>query len=469
MRWPTFKAAGAACLLSQTAQALTVTATDTTSIKSAASTVAFGLLKYYTGNNTGDVAGNLPSPYFWWEAGAMFGTMVDYWFITGDTTYNDITSQALLHQVGDNNDYMPANQTRTEGNDDQGFWAMAAMSAAENNFPNPPADQPQWLALAQAVFNEYTTRWDTTSCGGGLRWQIFQFNNGFNYKNSIANGCFFNIAARLARYTGNQTYAEWAERVWDWEVGVGLITPEYKILDGASSTGSPGNCTKPDTIQWSYNAGIFLHGAAVMYNYTADGGSTTAGGATSAAWQTRMEGVLAESKSHFFGNDSILVETACETVGLCDNDQQSFKGYMLRWLSGTAQMAPDKFAEITPLLNANAEAAALACTGTSSGFKGTDGTACGFKWTTGGFDGQVGVGEQMSALSALMYSLVRPTTQAAVTSTSGGTSAGNPNAGQKNTTAVALTPITTGDRVAAGFLTSAIVMSVIGGSVLVMI
>jgi hypothetical protein len=34
------------------------------SIKAAASTVAFGLLKYYTGNNTGDVAGNLPDPYF---------------------------------------------------------------------------------------------------------------------------------------------------------------------------------------------------------------------------------------------------------------------------------------------------------------------------------------------------------------------------------------------------------------------
>lgn len=30
----------------------------------AASTIAFGLMKYYTGNNTGDVPGNLPDPYF---------------------------------------------------------------------------------------------------------------------------------------------------------------------------------------------------------------------------------------------------------------------------------------------------------------------------------------------------------------------------------------------------------------------
>ena len=34
------------------------------SIKDGASTVAYGLLKYYTGNNTGDVAGNLPDPYY---------------------------------------------------------------------------------------------------------------------------------------------------------------------------------------------------------------------------------------------------------------------------------------------------------------------------------------------------------------------------------------------------------------------
>jgi hypothetical protein len=25
-------------------------------------------------------AGNLPAPYYWWEAGAMFGSMIDYWY-----------------------------------------------------------------------------------------------------------------------------------------------------------------------------------------------------------------------------------------------------------------------------------------------------------------------------------------------------------------------------------------------------
>lgn len=221
------------------------------------------MVKYYTGNNTGDVPGNLPAPYFWWEAGAFFGALIDYWFFTGDDQYNAITTQAMLWQVGPDQDYMPPNQTKSEGNDDQGFWAMAAMSAAELNFPNPPANQPQWLALAQAVFNDYVSRWDTTTCGGGLRWQIFTFNSGYNYKNTISNGCFFNIAARLAAYTGNQTYAQWAEKVWDWVGEIGLMDDTYHFYDGTDDTL---NCTSVNHIQWTYNAGVYMLGAATLWN-----------------------------------------------------------------------------------------------------------------------------------------------------------------------------------------------------------
>lgn len=70
-------------------------------------------MKYYTGNRTGDVPGNLPSPYYWWEAGALFGEMVEYWYYTGDTTYNAEVMQALQHQVGADDDYMPANQSKS--------------------------------------------------------------------------------------------------------------------------------------------------------------------------------------------------------------------------------------------------------------------------------------------------------------------------------------------------------------------
>ena len=384
----------------------------------------------------------------------MFGTLIDYWWLTGDATYNDVTMQAMLHQVGDDDDFMPKNQTQAEGNDDQGFWAMAALSAAEHKFPDPPSDKPQWLALAQAVFNEYVSRWDTANCDGGMRWQIFSFNKGFDYKNTISNGCFFNVAARLARYTGNDTYADWAEKVYKWHVETKLITDDHQVYDGAHFP--TGNCSDIDQTEWTYNSGIFLHAAAVMYNITEKD-----------EWKTVIDGFLTTTKDKFFEKDTnIIYELYCEGAGKCGVDQQSFKGYHLRWLAATAQMAPYTFDTIEPLLKASGAAAATVCSGSpATGFKGLAGTACGFSWLTTTFDGIVGVGPQMNALSAVQYTLVEKSTSSPVTNSTGGTSKGNNNAGNTDSESKlpSLKTITTGDRVGAGFITLLMLTGLLGG------
>lgn len=41
--------------------------------------------------------GSLPDPHYWWNAGAMFMKMVDYWYYTGDNLYVEVTKQAILH------------------------------------------------------------------------------------------------------------------------------------------------------------------------------------------------------------------------------------------------------------------------------------------------------------------------------------------------------------------------------------
>lgn len=226
-------------------------------------------MTFYKGNLTGAIPGILPGPppageYYWWLGGALWGAMVDYWHYTGDSTYNRVVTDALLFQVGPDKNYMHPNWSAQLGNDDQAFWAMSTMLAAEVNYPNPPTGQPQWLALAQAVFNsQITPERRDKSCGGGLRWQIFP-NVGYDYKNAIANGCFFNLGARLARYYDNSTYGDWAEFTWDWMRSVGLMDEKYNIYDGAH-IGT--NCTDINRAQFSYNAAIYLQGAAFMYNY----------------------------------------------------------------------------------------------------------------------------------------------------------------------------------------------------------
>lgn len=417
--------------------------------------------------------------------------MVDYWAYTGDEDYVNETFAALQHQVGDDSDFMPANQTKDEGNDEyvelltpppfcymnkrnntnnnnsQGFWALAAMAAAEVNFLNPndtSSGGVQWLALVQAVFNEYATRWDTTDCDGGLRWQIWSFNTGYTYKNSIANGCFFNIGARLARYTGNETYATWANTIYDWMEDVGFIDDNYNVFDGAGfgsgTTTGTGNCTEIDKTQWTYNAGIWLHGAAAMYNIT--------NGTEQTKWKTRVDGILARTETYFF-NNSVLYEPACEPQGACTTDSLSFKAYLVRWLAGTAQLASHTWDTISALLAASAENAALQCDGTatvSDGYKGLSGTACGLKWVDGAtWDGTNGVGQQMAALSAVFYSQVMSWSPSLYSDDDGGTSTGDASAGlsKSEDSLTTLAAITTGDRAGAVFLTMATVGGLLAG------
>jgi mannan endo-1,6-alpha-mannosidase len=192
----------------------------------------------------------------------MFMTLIQYWHWTGDTSYNEVTTQGMLWQRG-KDDFFPKNDSSFLGNDDQVFWGLAAMTAAELNFPEGEGD-PSWLSLAQGVFNTQVPRWDTQTCGGGLRWQIFPYQAGYTMKNAISNGGLFQLAARLGRYTKNETYIQWAEKIWDWSA----TTPLLNVVDWtiADSTGSGADCKDHGDTQWSYNYGTYLSGAAYMYN-----------------------------------------------------------------------------------------------------------------------------------------------------------------------------------------------------------
>ncbi|KAF8855286.1 mannan endo-1,6-alpha-mannosidase [Acephala macrosclerotiorum] len=376
----------------QIAGAVGLNVSDQASIQNAASTVAYGMMKYYTGNisNTPSTVGVLPGPYYWWEAGAMWGALLDYYHYTGDDTYNNVTTQALYSQVGPDWDYMVPLHQKDEGNDDQAFWGFATMSAAEKDYPQPTIGNYSWVQLTENLWNTQIRRWDNTSCNGGLKWQVFTFNNGYDYKNSVSNGAFFQLSARLARFTGNQTYIEWAEKSYNWSVAVGLITPDYHVFDG---TDDLKNCSSQNQILWTYNAGIYLYGSAILYNYTNG----------SALWQQRTEGFLNATANFFSAYDNatdIMYEAACETAYTCDNDQYSFKGYLSRFMWATTQMASFTTNAVTTLLTASSLAAAQACSG------GIDSAICGTRWYVGGWDGTFGVGQQMSALETIQGLLV---------------------------------------------------------------
>lgn len=226
-----------------------------------AKTIASGIVSFYDATLNDDlIPGLFPDPYYWWESGLAFNVLIDYSGLTNDTEYNSRISEALQHQLGDFDAFMPPNQTKNLGNDDQSTWGLASLSAYEVGLSAPASGS--WLQFAKNVFDIQTARWDTTSCDGGLKWQIFTFNNGYNYKNAISSGQLFLLAARLADHTGNATYIEWANKVYNWTTEVGLVSENYQVFDGTDDTT---NCSSINRIQWSNNHAMYTEATALMY------------------------------------------------------------------------------------------------------------------------------------------------------------------------------------------------------------
>jgi mannan endo-1,6-alpha-mannosidase len=144
------------------------------------------------------------------------------------------------------------------------LWGLAAMTAAELGYPQE-SSMPSWVNLAEGVFDTQTRRWDNSACNGGLRDGIQSFNVDYNAKTAMANGGLFQLAARLARFKKNDHYyIGWAEKVWEWSEQVSLVDPKsWKIADMIYTSS---DCQTVSDLQWTYTYGLYLGGAAYMYN-----------------------------------------------------------------------------------------------------------------------------------------------------------------------------------------------------------
>ncbi|KAK5627378.1 hypothetical protein RRF57_003093 [Xylaria bambusicola] len=365
---------------------LTVDVDDAASIKTAAAIVAEDLMSYYKG----DIPGILPGPppegdYYWWSGGALWTVLLDYRSRTNDTQYDDKISEALLWQRGPNNDYLSPNWTASTGNDDQAVWAMAALLAAETGFTKPTEDDlTSWINLTQNVYNEQASpdrRVSNGSCEGGLRWQIFPTNNGYNYVATSASAAYANIGARLSFWNGgNETQANSVKDTFDWLQAAGLIDDKFNVFDGAVVP----DCDQISKLQFSYVSALLLESAAVMYNST-NGDEK---------WKTLVDGLTKRTIDVFFPN-GVATEVSCELRTTCNTDMTFFKSFLHRSLAATMRAAPYTESQIFPVLKSSAAAAVTSCVG------GKNGRMCGLNWS-GNSDDEIGAGSQMSVLSALL-------------------------------------------------------------------
>lgn len=407
--------------------------------------------------------------------------MIQYWYYTGDTSNNAAILQGMNWQSGGHSDFFTSNYSQYIGNDDQQIWALAAMTAAELDFPQQPS-KTAWITMAENVFNEQIQRWDTTSCGGGLRWQIYPYGAGYTVKNAISNGHLFELSARLARYTNNQTYSDWAEKIWDWSAKTLMNTTDWTVYDSVETSD---DCKTKSGWQSTFNYGPFIRGDLYMYNLVSNPPNPPIDHRLTRVqtdskvpkWERSLQGLLTNSVRLFFpknyGGD-ILTQVDCETIGTCDTFQIALKGSFAQALASVAILAPQAAFRMLPLLQGSAVAAAKTCTG------GADGTECGTKWYTSTYDGTTGMAQDLSATSLFTANLVAfekqpPGTQAnavnetaAGTSTSAGVSTGSGNGTSTTATGSAGAAATATDANAGNVINSgltAVVAGVVGAIV----
>ncbi|KAI5359563.1 putative glycoside hydrolase, family 76, six-hairpin glycosidase superfamily [Septoria linicola] len=296
-------------------------------------------------SNTKGLIASLP-PYQSWILASTHNTMIDYWHYTGNDTYADETASGIVTQAGPQGDF---SGSISPGNDDALWWGLTCISAAEYKLPTSQVggNTTDWLELAKEVFHSVIARWQPDMCGpgaGGLRWQIDIGHEGYKYKNAITQGLAFQLAARLAALTRENSYEEWASKLFDTSLDAGLIDKStHQVKDGVHAP----VCSQPADERWSYNAGVFMYGAAVMtsLNSSSDGERDT-------HWQDHAKGFISAAISDFTRN-KILYEPRCEDTSTCNTDQQTFKSYLARWMGMTATLLPKLRGEVSEVLKAS--------------------------------------------------------------------------------------------------------------------
>src|ERR1700752_4366633 len=82
------------------ANAVTLDINNKTSIYEAQALVVQGMMDYYNGNNSGGTPGMFQPPYYWWESGVAWNSLLDYTYLTGNNTFAALIESSMLFQDG---------------------------------------------------------------------------------------------------------------------------------------------------------------------------------------------------------------------------------------------------------------------------------------------------------------------------------------------------------------------------------
>lgn len=157
-------------------------------------------------------------------------------------------------------------------------WYNGIKPQNENTYLNVYYDDMQWSALTilrlynitkdekylntvKELWADISNGWNDRYAGGGIAWK-----KDMPYsKNACSNGPAALLAARLYQLTKDESYKQWAIKIYEWQKNT-----LYEASIGAVYDNINGETDVTNTVVLTYNQGTFMGTAIALYQITND-------------------------------------------------------------------------------------------------------------------------------------------------------------------------------------------------------
>lgn len=119
----------------------------------------------------------------------------------------------------------------------------------------------KYLSTAKDLFTNISGGWNEDYAGGGIAWEKHQLYS----KNACSNGPAAILAARLYNVTKDESYKNWALKIYDWEKNTLFERSTGAVFDHIN-----GQTNITDETALTYNMGTFVGAAVELYKITSD-------------------------------------------------------------------------------------------------------------------------------------------------------------------------------------------------------
>ncbi|KAI1103687.1 glycoside hydrolase family 76 protein [Jackrogersella minutella] len=247
----------------------------------------------------------------WWQSGVALWALSEYMTKSGSQVYLAQAENTVNIQRAPLSWWSEGGgDFRADSTDDTGWWALAMTSMYELT------GNDDYLNIAKEDEAYMFQYWNTTTCSGGLIWDIPTE----SYHNAISNELYLELTAKLHNLIpGDATYLNHALMEWEWFKSSGMINSQNLVNDGLTEDTA---CVNNGMTTWTYNQGVILGGLVELSKATGD--TTYLDAARQIADATVSNAILVQNGT---------ITEPCDSEEQCEPNGTAFKGIFVRELA----------------------------------------------------------------------------------------------------------------------------------------